>query len=253
MFGLDLSVDTLIIIFIAISLGSLAKGLIGIGLPLISIPILSSFLGVEHAVVVMTVPVFASNVWIVWSYRDLAQSVPGLKLALGMAAIGTIGGVYALANLDDTTLLYILTVWIALYLVILVLNPEFRLDGKAARRASPVLATCAGISQGATGISGPVISTWIHSYRLQNESYVFGVSVMFLAISTTHLFAVSGAGLMDQTRLIEGLIALIPTAIFVPIGMRLTRLVSAKQFNRLVIGIIVVMEIKLVWEGILRF
>ena len=243
-----MSIEPVIIIFLAIALGSFAKGLTGIGLPLVGIPVVAGFLGVQHAVVVMTIPVFVSNVWIVWAYRERLREIPGLPMALGAAAAGVLVGTTILATLDDRVLTYMMIAWIAAYLINLLLNPDFRLEGETARRAAPVIAALAGISQGATGMSGPVVATWIHSYRLRKEAYVFGVSVMFLGISVVHIAAVSGAGLMDQTRLLQGLIAVIPTVIFVPIGMRLTRAISQKLFNRLIVGLVIVMECKLIWQ-----
>ncbi len=244
-----MDIEPLVVIFLAIALGSFAKGLTGIGLPLIGIPIVAGFLGVQHAVVVMTIPVFLSNVWIVWAYRRRFTEIPNLKPALAAAAAGAAIGTYVLASLDDGILRYMLIVWIAAYLANLLLNPDFRLTGAAARWASPVMAMVAGISQGAMGMSGPVVATWIHSYRLTKETYVFGVSVMFLAISVSHIAGVLTAGLMDQTRLLQGLIAVVPTVLFVPIGMRMTRLISQTLFNRVIVGIVVVMELKLIWQA----
>lgn len=243
-----MSYETLAIIFGTIALGSFAKGLTGIGLPLISIPVLAGFLGVEHAIVTMTIPVAASNIWIVWAYRRHAGSIPGLPVVLGCAMVGAIVGTYVLATLDDEILVLALIAWIGLYLVNFWLNPDFRLQGRAAKWGSPVLAAIAGVSQGAMGMSGPVIATWIHSYRLQAQAYVFAVSALFLAISATHVLAVAGAGLMDRTRFIEGLLALIPMAMFLPVGMRMSRHIGARTFNRLIIGLVVVMEIKLIWQ-----
>ena len=76
-----MSFETLAIILVAISIGAFSKGLTGIGLPTIAIPILAGFLGVEHAVVVMTIPVAASNVVIVWSYRRMWKMMPGVEHA----------------------------------------------------------------------------------------------------------------------------------------------------------------------------
>ena len=243
-----MSIETLAIIFSAISIGAFSKGVVGLGLPMIAIPILAGFIGVEHAVVVMTIPVAVSNVVIVWSYRRHAEIVPGLWLALGCAAAGAVLGAYGLKALDERVLLWIMTFWLAVYLVHRAVKPEFRLAGRAVHIASPILATAAGVAQGATGMSAPVIATWIHSYRLQAEPYVFGVSALFLAVSSAHLVAVAGFGLFDQERLLQGLLALIPVVVFVRLGMRMTRLISAKLFDRLIIGLIVVMEGKLVWQ-----
>ena len=165
--------------------------------------------------------------------------------SLIIAGIGTVAGAWVLSALGDGTLIWLLIVWIAAYLLNLTFNPDFRLEGKAARRAAPVMAAVAGVSQGATGISGPVVATWIHSYRLHGEVYVFGVSIMFLVIAGVHFVAVAGIGLMNQERLLQGLLAVIPTLIFVQLGMWTTRFVSRKWFNRIIIAFIVAMEIKM--------
>ena len=239
--------ETLAVILAAIAVGAWAKGAFGIGLPIIAIPFLSTYLGVEHAIVVMTVPTFASNVWIVWRYRKMITGIPHLAPALIIAGIGTIAGAWVLSALDDGTLIWLLIVWIAAYLLNLAFNPDFRLEGKAARRAAPVMAAVAGLSQGATGISGPVVATWIHSYRLHGEVYVFGVSIMFLVIAGVHILAVAGIGIMDQERLWQGALAIIPTLIFVQVGMWTTRFVSKKWFNRIIIAFIIAMEIKMLF------
>ena len=240
-----MELETLAVILAAIAVGSWAKGAFGIGLPIIAIPFLSTYLGVEHAIVVMTIPTFASNVWIVWRYRAMISSFPHLTPSLLLAAVGTLGGAWVLAALDDRALIWLLIVWIAAYLLNLAFNPDFRLEGKAAERAAPAIAVVAGVSQGATGISGPVVATWIHSYRLHGEVYVFGVSIMFLVIAGVHILAVSGIGLMDQERLLQGVLAAVPTLLFVQLGMWCTRYVSKKWFNRIILAFIVAMELKM--------
>ena len=49
--------ESLVIIFCALSIGAFAKGMTGLGLPPVSIAILAVFFGVEHAIVVTTIPV----------------------------------------------------------------------------------------------------------------------------------------------------------------------------------------------------
>jgi uncharacterized membrane protein YfcA len=242
--------QALVIILAAVAVGSFAKGAVGIGLPIIAIPTAAAFLGVEHAIVVLTIPVFASNIWICWRYRKLATEIPNLPVALICAAAGTLAGSVLLATLSDNALIWILIVWIAAYLLNLAVNPDFRLEGKAAKIASPFLAVFAGICQGTTGIAGPVVATWIHSYRLQNEVYVFGVSIMFFAIAAAHLIGVTALGLLDTARVIQGLWMVIPTLLFVQVGMWTTRFISQAWFSRTIIAIVIVMEIKMLWQVI---
>jgi uncharacterized protein len=242
--------QALAIILAAVAVGSFAKGMVGIGLPIIAVPTTAAFLGVQHAIVVLSIPVFASNIWICWRYRKLATKIPNLPVALGFAALGTLIGSFILATLSDNALIWILIVWIAAYLLNLALNPDFRLEGRAAKIASPFIAIFAGLCQGATGIAGPVVATWIHSYRLEKEVYVFGVSIMFFAIALVHLVCISALGLLDTTRMIQGVWMVIPTLLFVQIGMWTTRYISATWFGRAVIAIVIVMEAKLIWQVI---
>lgn len=241
---------TLSVVLAAIVAGSFAKGLTGIGLPLIAIPTIGAFIGIEQAIVTMTIPVFVSNVWIVWGYRKLFTKFEGLYPSLAVAAVGTVLGTVILVVLSEQTLVTLMACWVGLYLVNFWLNPGWRLQGRAAKIGSPIFALLAGISQGSTGIAGPPVAIWMHAFRLTGEAFVFGVSVMFLCISGMHLVSVAGAGLMDTTRLLNGAIAAIPTVIFVQLGMRTTKHISPKQFNRIILGFVVIMECRLIWKAV---
>jgi uncharacterized membrane protein YfcA len=238
------------IILAAIVVGSFAKGATGIGLPLIAIPTVGAFIGIEKAIVTMTIPVFVSNVWIVWGHRKLFRNIPGLKLALVVAAVGTMLGTTVLVLISERWLITVMASWIGLYLLNVWLNPGWRLQGKAAAIGGPVFAFIGGISQGATGIAGPPVAIWMHSYRVTGEAFVFGVSIMFMTIAGMHLLGVSTVGLMDQTRMIHGLLAAIPTIIFVELGMRTTKKISPKTFNRIILAFVCVMECRLIYKAI---
>jgi len=246
-----MSYEALTIVLTAIALGSYFKGAVGIGLPTIAVPTLAAFLGAEHAIVVLTIPVAASNIWICWRYRKMTTEVPHLKVSLIAAGLGTATGALVLASLSDLALLWLLIAWLGLYLILLALKPDFQLKGKVARNTAPALALIAGMCQGATGIAGPVIASWIHSYRLHSKTYVFAVSLMFLVISGTHVFAVGGLGLYTEERIIQGFWALIPTIVFTQLGMWTTPYISPKWFNRCVVAIIIAMWFKLLFQAIL--
>ncbi|MGB0575850.1 MAG: sulfite exporter TauE/SafE family protein [Alphaproteobacteria bacterium] len=244
-----MSFEDLAIVLTAIAVGSYFKGAVGIGLPTIAVPTLAAFIGAEHAIVVLTIPVAASNVWICWRYRKMTSDVPHLKISLICAGVGTASGAFVLASLSDNALLWLIIVWLGLYLIVLAFKPDFQLKGEAARRGAPVLALVGGMCQGATGIAGPIIATWIHSYRLHNKTYVFAASLMFLAISGTHVFAVGGLGLYTEERIYQGLLAVIPTVLFTQFGMWTTPYISPVWFNRLVIAVVIIMWIKLILQA----
>ena len=239
--------ESFVIIFGALAIGSFAKGMTGLGLPPVSIAILAVFFGVEHAIVVTTVPVAFSNIQIVWMWRARMKEIPQVWAPLIAAACGVALGTWVLVSLDERMLTIVLTVWIAFYLLTVIFRLKIKPEGRAAHFLSPLIAACAGVCQGATGMSGPFIATWGHAWGFVRETYVFATSLLFLSISVTHVFGVGIAGLYDQERVIQGLLAIIPVMIFIPLGMRLTERVSARVFNLLIVGIIAAMEVRLIW------
>ncbi|MEC9022206.1 MAG: sulfite exporter TauE/SafE family protein [Pseudomonadota bacterium] len=247
----SLNLDSLTIVLVAIALGAYLKGAIGLGLPLIAVPTMANFLGVEHAIVVLTIPVVASNIWICLRYRKIRYEVPFLKISLFFAGLGVLCGTTLLAFLSDSALITLLIVWLGLYLFTITIKPDFKLTDGVARFLAPIFAMAGGTCQGATGIAGPIIATWIHAYRLEKKTYVFAVSILFLIISGTHVLAVGSFGLYTQERLIQGVLALIPTILFTQIGMWTTPYISPKWFNRAVIGVIFAMWIKLIFKAYL--
>jgi hypothetical protein len=239
--------ESLVIIFCALAIGAFAKGMTGLGLPPVSIAILAVFFGVEHAIVVTTIPVAVSNLQIVWMWRARIREVPQVWAPLITAACGVALGTWVLVSLDERMLTIVLTVWIAFYLLTVIFKLKIEPEGRAANLLSPLIAGCAGICQGATGMSGPFIATWAHAWGFVKETYVFATALLFMSISVTHVVGVGVAGLYDQERIVQGLLAIVPVMIFIPLGMRLTERVSARVFNLIIVSIIAAMEVKLVW------
>jgi uncharacterized membrane protein YfcA len=246
-FGLDLY--SIGIISFGLALGAFVKGLTGMGLPLVAVPFMAGFLGAEHAIVVMQIPGLVSNVWLVWRQRGEASAAPLRYDMIIPAAIMTGIGVWFLDNADDNITILLLAVTVACFLVLLLFNPSFRLDGAVGRVATPIASMVGGFVQGAAGVSGPLFSTLILSFRLKREAYVFYNGLVFGLFNLIQIVVMLSFGMFTMQRFIEGCLALIPLLVFQLLGMRVMGNVSPKVFTGAVVAVIVVMEIKLVWEG----
>lgn len=249
---MDLSLDlhAISVICFGLGLGAFVKGLTGMGLPLVAVPFMASFLGAEHAVVVMQIPGLVSNAWLVWNHRKEARGLP-LRYDLVLpAAVMTVVGVWFLDSTDDNVTVLLLAAVVACFLALLLFNPSFRLDGRIGRIATPIASMVGGFIQGAAGVSGPLFSTLILSFRLKREAYVFYNGLVFGIFNLIQIVAMAFLGMWTWGRLVEGLLALLPLFVFQAIGMRLMGSISPKLFSRAVVAIICVMEVKLVWEGL---
>lgn len=246
-----LTLPVILIIVAAISLGTFAKGITGVGLPILAMPLMAGFFGVERAVLIMIIPSLFSNTWLVLTHRDEWPGLRRLVPFLLAAVVGGVLGSLVLANVSARGLSLLLAAVLGVYLLHQWRNPSFRLSKGQERWVGPLSGIAAGAVQGTSGISAPVIAPYYHAIGLTQRTYVCAISATFLLISVVQVASLTQLGLYTPQRVFEGVIALGPVVIFLPLGMRMAKKISREIFDRLLISILVVMEFKLLYDGLL--
>lgn len=221
----------LAIILAAISVGSFVKGVTGSGLPQTAIPVMAIFLGVERAVVVMAVPGIVSNAWLMWTHRENLPRTRDLPLLIGTGLVGAIGGTWLLKTLDPRILSGVLAALIAGYVLLRLTRPTFELRPAVTRVLSGPVGFAAGALQGATGISGPLLNTYLHSYRMEPAVYVVALVTLYEMFALAQASALVGLGLLTGPRFAESLLVLVPMALLLPLGARLSTRLSPRTFD----------------------
>ncbi len=231
-------------------MGAFVKGVTGSGLPLIGIPFMASFLGVEHAVVVMLVPSTVANAWIVWSNRAAAGRARHLLPLFTLGAVGTVAGTWVLVSFDDRWLSLGLASMIIAYAVVFLTKPDLQFTRGFTDRANAPVGLAAGALQGATGVSGPLIATYLHGIRLERDTYLFAITALYGTFGTVQIFALLGLGSFTLTRFWQGMATLIPLAFALPLGLRVARTISHRAFELSVLTLLVVVALKLVANSV---
>ena len=245
--ALDLSNSWLVFAVIAsISLGSLLKGITGAGLPLLAVPMLATITHVEDAVILMVLPGIVANAMLVYSHR---RHWPVMKTHLPFLIAGFIGGfigTWLLSSLDDRWLKVILVVWMALYLYQYFFHRRAGEKLAGHKKISPLLGLAAGTAQGASGVSVHVVAPYYYARNLRMEVYAFAMAFTFLVFSVAQFTAISGMDMFTKERLSVSMLAMIPTILFIQLGIHLSRRANEAVFNRIIIGMFFAMEIKLI-------
>jgi uncharacterized membrane protein YfcA len=221
----------LVVIVTAIAVGAFIKGATGGGLPQVAIPVMAPFLGVEHAVVLMAIPGIVSNGWLVRTHRAEARHTRDLPSLVAASIVGAVVGTVALKSLNGTALSAALVVVIVAYIVIVLVHPGFHLPARLTRVTSPPVGLVAGGLQGSTGISGPLLTTYLHGYQMPPRAYVFSLSVLFCVGAVVQTVTLAAVGLYTGTRFVESLLVLIPIALFLPVGSWAAKRLSRSTFQ----------------------
>jgi uncharacterized membrane protein YfcA len=235
----------LVVIVTAIAVGAFIKGATGGGLPQVAIPVMAPFLGVEHAVVLMAIPGIVSNAWLVRSHRAEARHTRDLPSLVGTSIVGAVVGTVALKSLDGRALSAVLVVVIVAYIVIVLVHPGFHLPARLTRVTSPPVGLVAGGLQGSTGISGPLLTTYLHGYQLPPRAYVFSLSVLFCVGAVVQTVTLAAVGLYTGTRFVESLLTLIPIALFLPAGSWAAKRLSRTTFQRVTLVLVAASAVSL--------
>ena len=244
--------EELAIILGALALGGVVKGITGMGLPLVTVPVLAEFLGVERAVLTMIIPTLILNAYQIWTHRDANPEVPELPRLLLAGVPGAAVGAAVLYLASERFLSAMLGIWLFGYVLLRLARPELSLSLASRMRWSPLVGAGAGGLQASTGIAAPIIAPYADSLGLRPHAYVYAVSAAFGAFAVFHFAIVVGARLYTPELLTQSLLAVIPAAAFIPAGIALRRFVSQNTFNVAIRVLLAAMSVRLIyvaWAG----
>ncbi|MPZ69684.1 MAG: TSUP family transporter [Actinobacteria bacterium] len=240
----------LILVILAMAVGAFAKGVTGSGLPMFAIPVMATFIGVEPAIVIMAIPGIVTNTWLLIVNRGSRHHTRDLPVLLITGSVGGVAGTWLLTSLNEQILSGVLASMVFFYVALFFLKPDLKLEPQVTRYTSPFVGTFAGALQGATGISGPVVTTYLHSFRMPKEAYVFAVTTMFQVFAVVQTVTLVGVGLFNGERLVRGLLSLIPIMIMLPLGSAAAKRMPHRYFDKAVLGVMVVTAGKLLYDAI---
>ncbi len=221
----------------------------GMGLPVVSVPVLAGFVGVEQAVLIMIIPSVVLNFYPAFTHRAGAGEVPELKRILLGALPGALLGAVVLQYASPRFLSTMLAAWIFAYLAMKFAHPDFRPSSAFRRRWSPLVGATSGALQASTGISAPIIAPYFNALKLKAEAYVFGVCICFGTFAAAHLAVAILSGALDLGLAMRGLTAIVPALIFIPIGVRARRFISPATFDRFIQIMLAVMGLRLLYTA----
>jgi uncharacterized membrane protein YfcA len=200
----------LVTLVVGLGVAGLAKGMSGMGLPLIATPILAGAFGPKMAVTIVTIPIFVSN---------------SLLLTQGFRRRGLLTGVARGDRLlgDDPAAL-------------------------RARILGPLVCFVGGVLQGTTSIASPLVGSYFHAQRLAPADFVFVLAAIFELNSVVQFVGYSLQGLYTPEVIAIGLIAVVPTLLALAAGIYLRGKLDPVWFRRLIIALLVLSVANLLWR-----
>jgi len=227
----------------------MAKGLSGMGLPLIATPIVAGLFGPRPAVVIMSIPILVSNsLLLVTGWRGFPPVLRDARPMIVTGVVGTIVGVQLLAYLDQRVFALIISGLVLLFLLrgdrLLGEDPNAR----RVRVAGPLIGLIGGLLQGSTSISSPLVGSYFHARKVSPADFVIVLAALFQINSMVQIVTLSITGLYTETLFALGLLGLVPSLLGLIAGIELRGRVSAGTFRRIISVLLVFSIANLLWR-----
>jgi uncharacterized protein len=220
--------------------GGIVKGVTGIGMPLIIIPLATLFLDVPAAVGLLTVPMIATNIGQALEGGRTWPAIRQLGSLLGAFVVGTLIGVHLLIHIDRRLLSAILGVTFIGLAALLLSMPRLRLSRRTERWAAPVVGLCAGVIGGMSAMFGPPLIAYQVGLDANPHIFVKHMAIIAFTASLTLLLALGSLGSLSLADLIASAAAIIPIQLGMPLGRWLRRRIKPAVFRR---GILLVLAL----------
>ncbi len=226
----------LIVLTLSLVAAGTVKGTIGVGMPVVALPLLSAFVEVRAAVALLSLPLVLSNIP---QALENGAAVARLKrlfpVLLGMVPGVAVGVQLLEAGADPRLASAAAGVALILAAALMLAAPKLRVDPRHAVTAGVAVGFLGGVMGGAAALPGPLVFAFLMAKGLRGGEFT-GEASMFLVVSSLALtVALAGTGGFDWQDAMISAGALVPVALGMYAGQKLRGRIAPEIFKRLVL------------------
>ncbi|MFN0072335.1 MAG: sulfite exporter TauE/SafE family protein [Chloroflexota bacterium] len=238
---------------LALSFAGFVKGATGFGLPLLAVPALANILEPKMAVIIMSIPTLVAGAMMAVQTRswEVVGSMGPLRWLIVTLVLGTVAGANLLATLD-TGVLGLAVGFTSVAFTIIALQGQSLDIRNYAGRLTPVIGLAAGVLNGTTNISGPLIAIYLKCLQLEKRTFVSAINVLFTCTGVVQIISYVQLGLYTSESLVLSLGACLPIFLGVTLGLRANFLMGQKLFDRAVLVLIFISGVRLIVNTLMR-
>jgi uncharacterized protein len=230
---------------LSVVLGGLVKGTIGVGLPLVFIPLMSLVIPSPQAIGLMVMPVLLSNVWQAYDTGNIVKSVKRFFPLLLTQTVASIVTVKLTLSLSVKQLNMMLAGAVILAVVVMAFKPKLSIDGRKESWTSAGIGFLSGMLGGVSTLTGPVIMTYLLALNLKKNEFVSAISVIYFFGALPLYGAMIWFDRIGVKDLGLSTLALVPMFIGLAIGKQLRGKLDEEMFRKLLFAFLIIVAIVL--------
>jgi uncharacterized membrane protein YfcA len=235
---------------ISLALGGILKGATGAGTPVLAVPVMAMFFGVDVAIVTMLIPNLVNNFWQGWQFRESLMPRRFMVVFNIAGMVGVVIGTWLLVSLSPKILLLMVAFGVFSFIAFRLARPGWQVPERLHQMLAAPVGVLSGILQGAAGVSAPVSITFLNAMRLTRPVFIGTISWFFAWMTVAQLPALALSGVLTWERLGYSLGALALISAFMPLGGKIGKRVSRETFDKALLTLLFLISVKIVVDAL---
>lgn len=226
--------------------GGVVKGTLGVGLPLVVVPLLSLILPTSQAMGLLVIPVLLSNAMQAFAGGRLGYTLHRFGPLVLAQLVATLLANHWGSQLSAKALNAVMAATVIAAVVMMILQPKGELSPRQQRWAGPVVGAVAGAIGGASSLTGPILITYLMSLRLPRDEFVGSISIIYLLGSIPMYAAMLAWGRFGWDSVAWSCLAIIPMYLGLRLGGLLRSRLSERGFRYALFAFLTLLAILLI-------
>ncbi|QGZ64339.1 sulfite exporter TauE/SafE family protein [Paraburkholderia acidisoli] len=204
---------------IALVLGGMVKGVTGIGVPLVAMPILTHFLPVKQAVLLLSMPIILGNIPQALEGGELWKTVKQIAAPLVGTIIGNVVGVSLLIRLEPHHAQAASGLALVVAAALLLASPKLTLAPAWVKPVGFLLGFGAALMESIASVPGPLLAMYLIASGATGRVFTKQIAIILVVSVLTLITTFSGGAHANGADLAISAAASVPAII----GMLLIR------------------------------
>lgn len=226
--------------------GGIVKGTLGVGLPLLVVPLLTLILPASQAIGLLVMPVVVSNIYQAMQGGLWRVSIRRFAPLMVAQVSTTLLAIHWSLDWSGKSLDMAMGLTVLVAVVLMLVQPQGAVRPAQERWLGPLVGALAGAMAGVSSLTGPLIITYLLALRLPRDVFVGSISVIYLLGALPMYGAMLWWGRFGWTEVAWSTLALLPVYLGLQLGTRLRQRLDEKLFRRLLMALLLGLGLMLI-------
>ncbi len=218
------------------ALAGFTKGVVGLGLPTISMGLLALVLPPAEAAALLLVPSFVTNVWQMGLNAGLRPLVRRLATMMLGVCLGTWAGAGLLSHAHGGWGGMLLGLALVAYAATGLMSVRFSAGPRAERFLSPLIGALTGLVSAATGVFVVPAVPYLQALGLEKEELVRALGLSFTVSTVALAVNLGSIGVLETSLIPLAALGLVTAVLGMSLGQSVRRRLRPEIFRRWFFG-----------------